>query len=236
MRIGFASDFHAGALTHPRLLEAATDLLARQSADLLLLGGDFVSGRSESIRTLAPLLAEIPAPLGKYAVLGNHDIFAGLEEASEALDRAGVRILTNRNVRLAEPFSNVWVCGLDDPELGNPDPARALAGADGYRILLFHSPETISLLRQERFDLAFCGHTHGGQIALPGGSPVMIPRGRYTRKYHYGVFKVPGRHGGGTLVVSRGVGCDMVPVRLFAHSEVIICSIEGAGDVWTKSE
>ena len=75
--VAFASDFHAGPCTHPRVLDSACRALAALEAPLLLLAGDFVCVSSRDIRELAPRLADIPAPLGKFAVLGNHDYWAG---------------------------------------------------------------------------------------------------------------------------------------------------------------
>src|SRR6202000_123314 len=94
-------------------------------ADVLLLGGDFVSSRAEDIDKLAPLIADIRAPHGKFAVLGNHDVRASAGRVISTLERAGVRMLTNAHATLGAPFSDVTICGLDDPTLRDPRAAFA---------------------------------------------------------------------------------------------------------------
>jgi predicted MPP superfamily phosphohydrolase len=224
LRIAFASDFHAGATTHHQLLGDACAALAGCQPAVLLLGGVFVSVRASYIDRLAPLLAGIEAPLGKYAVLGNHDLRADHRLLVSALERAGVRMITNEHVTLAPPFGDIAICGLDDPTRGTPRADRALDGVEGVRIVLMHSPEGLNAIGGRRFDLALAGHTHGGQIALPSGRPLLIPGGHLNRVYCRGCFQLAADRPR-TLLVSRGVGCSTIPVRLFAAPEVHLCLI-----------
>ena len=221
----FASDFHAGVTTDPDLLRRACDALEAAKPDLLLLGGDFVALDSAQIEWLAPLLGRIPAPLGRFAVLGNHDIWNGADHVSSALEAAGVEVLVNRNRRLQPPFDRLWICGLDDPLTGAPDGPATLAGAVGSRIVLMHSPAGLLSLGGERFDLALCGHTHGGQIAFPTGAPLLAAPGRLSRRYNRGRFRIDT---GGVLVVSVGLGCTTLPVRLNSDPEIILCRLSSS--------
>jgi predicted MPP superfamily phosphohydrolase len=225
LRIAYASDFHAGPATHPALLAAACAALRDAQPDLLLLGGDFVGIDAAAIDALAPLFSEIPAPLGRFAVLGNHDWWSSPEHILNALTAAGVSVLINRNVRLPPPFDRVWICGLDDCCGGTPDAEAALAGAAGKRVILMHSPSNLLDLGRRRFDLALCGHTHGGQIALPGGIPLVVPKGPLSRRYSRGRYDLDT---GGTLIVSVGLGCTLLPFRAFAHPEILVCDVTGA--------
>jgi len=227
LRIAFASDFHAGPTTDPRQLRAACEALTAFRADVLLLGGDFVSVRAGYIDLLAPLLAEIPAPLGKFAVLGNHDLRANHPVIVRWLEEAGVEMLTNRRTRLPAPFDDIAICGLDDVTLGNPNPSLSVDEPAGMRVVLMHSPEGLLALGDRDFDLALCGHTHGGQVAFPSGRPVLIPGGELNRRYPSGLFQLS-ENGGRTLLVSRGVGCSTLPVRLFAQAEVHLVVIIGS--------
>jgi len=227
LRIVFASDFHAGPVTHPELLNEASRAIAGGKPDLLLLGGDFISPHARYIDGLADRLRQIEAPLGRFAVLGNHDLYADDEYIVERLEAAGVRVLNNENVRLPPPFEAIHLCGLDDPTAGSPDAAAALRGADGVRIVLMHSPEGLLSLRGHRFELAFCGHTHGGQIALPGGYPLWVPGGPLNRLYAHGAHELRD-YDGATMIVSRGIGCSSVPVRMFARPEVHVCTVTPA--------
>jgi predicted MPP superfamily phosphohydrolase len=224
LRIAFGSDFHAGATTHPTLLADACDALAAFAPDVLLLGGDFVSVRASYIDRLAPHLARIPAPLGKFAVLGNHDLRANIERVESALEAAGVQMLTNRHVALPAPYADVSICGLDDPTRGEPRADQAMDDATGTRIVLMHSPEGLEAIGDREYALAVCGHTHGGQVALPWGTPVLVPGGALNRRYCRGEFHV-GDRARSTLLVSRGIGCSTIPVRLFAAPEVHLCLI-----------
>jgi len=222
LRVAYASDFHAGPTTDRTVLASACERLREASPDLLLLGGDFVTGRSEHIEWLAPEIGRIPARLGRFAVLGNHDRWSGAAPIVEALEGAGITVLLNANVRLPPPFDPVWVCGLDDHGTGWPDAAAAMRGADGTRIVLMHSPSGLLDLGGQRFEVAFCGHTHGGQLALPGGIAVMVPEGKLSRRYARGRFAVGESS---TLLVSVGLGCVVLPLRTFADPEVLLCTL-----------
>jgi predicted MPP superfamily phosphohydrolase len=222
LRIAYASDFHAGPTTDASVLRAACAQLRAAAADLLLLGGDFVTGRPREIDWLARELGDIPAPFGRFAVLGNHDHWSDAGYIVERLEAAGIRVLMNANARLAPPFERVWICGLDDHWSGRPDAASAVRGAEGIRLMLMHAPSGLLDLGEERFDLALCGHTHGGQLALPGGIPIVVPQGPLSRRYVRGRYSIGD---GRTLVVSVGLGCVVVPLRTFADPEIVICTL-----------
>jgi predicted MPP superfamily phosphohydrolase len=225
LKIGFASDFHAGPTTHPGLFDDLRLALAAERPDLLLLGGDYVSFDAAYIGALHAFLASARAPLGTYAVIGNHDIWNGRAPVEAALREAGIGVLVNQGARLPAPFDAVSICGIDDPWTGAPDVDAAFAGAGGgaaVRIFLTHSPDGVMLLGGQRFEAAFAGHTHGGQIAAPGGRPLFRPSGPASGKYNYGRYDIPGN---GALFVSCGVGCAGIPLRLNADPELLICTL-----------
>ena len=222
LRIGFASDFHAGPCTHPTHLELACRTLAESQPDVLLLGGDFVCLHAGAGAELAARLADVPAPLGRFAVLGNHDLWAGAAAVARALEAAGIHVLINENARLPRPFAEVSVCGLADPISGHPDPVPTLAGAEGHRIVLMHAPSGVGSLAGERWDVAFCGHTHGGQVALPGGRPLHIPEAPEYQGYYQGRYSTPG----GPLFVTRGVGYSTLPIRTFCPPEIVAAQLD----------
>jgi predicted MPP superfamily phosphohydrolase len=226
LRIGFAADFHAGPTTHADVLERACRALAAAAPDVLLLAGDFVELHARHVDRLVPLLASIPAPLGRFAVLGNHDLMGDDTYVAERLRAAGVELLTNRAARLPPPHDDVWLCGLDDPTRGVARADCALDGVPGTRLVLMHSPDGLLTIGARPFDLALCGHTHGGQVALPGGKPLVVPEGDLSRRFLQGLFCLDD-DGRRALLVSRGVGCSTVPVRLFARPEVHLCTLTG---------
>ncbi len=224
IRIAFASDLHAGPATYPGLIREACRALADAKPDLLLLGGDFVSFHARHVDRLVPLLATIDAPLGKFAVLGNHDLLADDAYIVRRLGDAGVRALVNENARLPAPHDDIWVCGLDNTEEGTPDAEAAFAGAKGVRVVLMHSPDGLRALGDRTFAAAFCGHTHGGQFWV-GERALVRFSGPLSQKYRRGgVFRL-GAEAGGVLLVSRGIGCGNLPMRKGADPEVHVCTL-----------
>ena len=224
LRAVFASDFHAGPTTDPRLLDDACHAIEALRPEIVLLGGDFVSYHGRHVEPLTRRFAQIEAPLGKFAVLGNHDLLADDAFLVEQLESAGVRVLVNESVRLAGEHSGLVLAGVDDPVEGAMDASRAFRDTtpDDGRLLLMHAPEGLLDMRDETFDLALCGHTHGGQVALPNGWPIRMPGPRINRKYSRGQFTL---RGGARLLVSRGVGCSQLPIRLFAAPEVHVLTL-----------
>jgi predicted MPP superfamily phosphohydrolase len=220
--IAFASDFHAGSTTHPEMFEELFSEVGRTHPDVLLLGGDFVSSTATDVDMLHKGLSKCSPPCGKFAVLGNHDLWSEAARVRSGLEAAGVAVLVNRNATLPAPFEGVSICGIDDPWTGEPDVALAFRGAGPVRIFLTHSPDALLLPGQERFDVAFAGHTHGGQVSLPDGSPIVGAGGPLSRTYSRGRFELPGQ---GPLIVSRGVGCSNLPIRINAHPELVICTL-----------
>lgn len=225
LRVAFASDFHAGVTTDTRILADACARLEALRPDVILLGGDFVSVRANDIHELAPMLATIHAPLGKFGVFGNHDLRANWHVIADALSAAGVRMLVNEVAHLAAPHDDVSIIGLDDPIIGEPDGAL-FDHARGVRIVLMHAPDGLLAAGDRPFDLALCGHTHGGQIVLPGGVMPYLPHGEFSREFPVGRFQLgPGKDR--TLVVSRGVGCSTLPVRIGCSAEVHLITLAG---------
>lgn len=224
IRVAFASDLHAGTATHPRMLAAACDALANARPDLVLLGGDFVSFHARYADALVPLLARVHAPLGKFAVLGNHDLIGDDAYIRARLADAGVRTLVNENAPLPAPYDGLWLCGLDDPEEGFPDANAAFANADGTRLVLMHSPRGLESLEGHPFAMAFCGHVHGGQCWIGDRSLIGVHGEHNTRCRRGGLFDLDG-DGRRMLLVSRGIGQGNLPLRRHADPEVHLCTL-----------
>ena len=222
LRVAFVSDLHAGPLTDPRLFDSAFRRITEKAPDILLLGGDYVSLDHGHVADLAARLAALTIPLGIYGVLGNHDLWQDDDALVSSLARANVRLLVNEEIRLPAPHSHVVLYGMDEPGTGDPrGPSASLRPGD-VRVVLMHSPHGLRFLETASFHLAFCGHTHGGQIALPSGSPIVLPPGSGDRRQAGGgLFSAKGGH----LLVSRGLGMSELPIRLFAPSEVHLCTV-----------
>jgi uncharacterized protein len=225
LTLAFASDFHAGPSTHPELFATVVDELIRRRPDVILLGGDFVSWKARDVDVLIEALSRCNPPLGKYAVLGNHDLWSDDGYITRQLASARVEVLINQGFPLLPPFDCVSICGIDDPWTGRADVARAFANANPVRIFLTHSPDGLLLIDKEQFDVGFAGHTHGGQIALRDGTPIISAGGPLSRTHARGRFEIPDN---GPLIVSRGVGCSSIPVRINADPELVICTLRPA--------
>ena len=183
-----------------------------------------MSFHARHVDRLVPMLRAIDAPLGKFAVLGNHDLLADDRYIVARLGDAGVRVLVNESVRLPAPHDDVWICGLDNTEEGIPDGAAAFTGANGIRLVLMHSPDGLRAVGDRSFAAAFCGHTHGGQFWL-GDRALVNFSGPLSRKYlRGGVFHL-GAGSGGVLLVSRGIGCGNLPMRKGADPEIHVCTL-----------
>jgi uncharacterized protein len=223
LRIAFVSDLHAGRTTEPELFSQVCEQLRKLAPDVLLLGGDYVGTRANRIHELLGSgLLSWRAPMGIYAVLGNHDHWTDAGYIRQQLEAAGIQVLVNRNARLPPPFSQISICGIDDPWSGERDVVSAFEDSGPVRIFLSHSPDGLLLLGGQTFDVCFAGHTHGGQVTFANEVPIISAGGPLVRLYSRGRFEIPGN---GTLLVSRGVGCSTVPIRINSDPELILCTL-----------
>lgn len=223
LTVAFASDLHLGPTTAQRTLDRAFEVLAEARPDVLSLGGDYVflEATREKARELRARVEAVPARV-KVAVLGNHDLWTHHRRLEDALREAGVTVLVNDAVRLPAPHGEVALLGLDDPWTGAPDAERAVeaAGRARVRLGLCHSPDGLPHFLGKGVSLLLAGHTHGGQIALPGPRPIVVP-GPMGKRYPFGEHRVGEIH----LVVSRGVGATELPIRAFAPPDVVVARL-----------
>lgn len=224
LRVAFASDLHLGPTTPSAVLDEAFAILRAAAPDLLVLGGDYVFLDATAARAgeLAARVAAVPART-KIAVMGNHDLWTHHERLEAALAGAGARVLVNDAVRLPPPHDEVAVLGLDDAWTGRPDGARAVraCGDAPVRIAVSHSPDGVPFLRGRGVSLVLAGHTHGGQIALPGPRPIFVP-GPLGKRWPFGLHRIDEEL---TLFVSRGVGTTEIPLRAFAPPDVAVLTL-----------
>jgi len=221
LRLAFISDLHIGPLTPPRLLDNAFQMLAALAPDVLVLGGDYVflEVNQAMARELEERVAAVPART-KLAVLGNHDLWTHHHLIERALERAGCRVLINDAQRLPPPHDRFAIVGIDEPWTGRADGGRAFAASDApIKIAVSHAPEGLPFVEGRGAKLLLCGHTHGGQIALPRG-PVVV-HGPLGRRWPSGLHHLAGMH----LFVSRGLGLVDVPLRAYAPSDVSLFTL-----------
>lgn len=243
--IGILSDLHFGfGRVNTELTEQAKRRLMATSPDILLFLGDISGGRTyaERVRNVAigaEALHGLSAPLGTYAILGNHDWHddwetqvsrKGPAAAASHLEAAGFHVLENAACRPGR--DDVWLVGLASQQafkgkrkharrIGAHKLDRAMAAAPGTDpvILLAHEPDIFPKLADDRIVLTLSGHMHGGQIR-PFGRAYYAPS-EYGTRYAYGYHQTGARH----LIVSGGIGCSTIPFRIGIVPEVTVVEI-----------
>jgi predicted MPP superfamily phosphohydrolase len=232
LRIVQLSDFHCSRQVTLAYLNEAVDLAQAQQGDVVVLTGDFVHKGFKYVDRIARVLARLSSPYGVFAVLGNHDFSVRnalgfrrhrhLHRAvAEALTGCGIRVLQNEAVRLTRGDAHVHLCGVDDLWSRVCDLDRAFAGLSPSvpRIVLAHNPRTVERLAGRRCDLMLSGHTHGGQINLPGLGRVTL--GRKARRFAAGMY----RYQDTSLYVNTGVGFGF-PLRYGVRPEVAVLTLQ----------
>lgn len=214
-RIALLTDLHFDAPGHRRLVSHAVELTLGLAPDLIVLTGDYVSHWS-AVPGLADHLRPLRSPDGVWATLGNHDHWSGPARIRQALSEAGISELQNASVPIRRNEQSIWLAGVDDVWVERHDLARALAGTpDGaVTILLAHEPDYADeVALTGRVALQLSGHSHGGQVQLPGITPYSLPH--LGQKYPAGLYRIHGMW----LYTSRGVGCGLLP-RIRSRPEV----------------
>lgn len=218
LRIGVASDMHLGLLVGRRQLDKLAALMAAEKVDLILLPGDLFDDDAEQYRkqNMRPHLAKLKAPLGVYAVLGNHDLFGHEAVIREEVEKAGIRVLVNETLEHA----NLLIVGRnDDMDQSRPSAAQLLQGKNTALpvILLDHRPSEINLHSKLPVDIQVSGHVHNGQVA-PANLIV-----KTLNRLAYGYEKI----GNGHYFVTSGYGFWGIPMRLGSQSEIWIIDVKG---------
>ena len=224
-RIAFLTDTHVASFMRRDFYREVVARAQGFAPDLVLFGGDFVTW-SRHIPLLPDRLIEGLTPRdGMFAILGNHDYWAGAKEIEETLGAAGVQFLTNRSTVLTRGGDRLPLVGIDEIYRGEPDPVAAFSGIDPESpcLAISHHPDIVDLLPGRRIDLLLCGHTHGGQIRFPFFGPVVVPsrhEGTYAAGFH--------RVGGLLMYVSRGIG-SVPPLRILCKPEVATFVLKRGG-------
>ncbi|MCP4418826.1 MAG: metallophosphoesterase [Chloroflexi bacterium] len=209
------SDFHLFPYTTLDLVEKAIEKTNELAPDLVVLTGDYVLETAASIFDLAPVLAKLNPRHGIFAILGNHDHWTNAKVVQQGLTEQGIELLHNKAVLLNE--SQLFLAGVDDLWSGEPDIEAALVGwrEDVPTLLLAHEPDFADeFLVNGRIQLQLSGHSHGGQVRVPGLGPIVLPR--YAKKYHNGLYQV----GQGQVYTNRGIGIVNPAVRFNCPPEI----------------
>ncbi|WP_322923851.1 metallophosphoesterase [Paenibacillus campi] len=225
MRLVQFSDMHLGMGKNANDLEQLVDAIISEQPDMICFTGDMVDEHPADLMPGVGALQRLQAPLGKYAILGNHDYLDDVVAVTNLLKQGGFDVLINEHRLLRRTDGVLALAGLDDQLLGNPDVQKAARGMpdDACRILLMHEPDYADRVPEElKFRLQLSGHSHGGQIRLPLLGAVITPKG--SRKYIMGGYRA-GKGGHLPLYVNRGIGMSQLPVRFMCRPELTIFTL-----------
>ena len=215
-RLLHLSDLHLDLV--PGFTDVVVDLIRRTPHDFAVITGDFADHPAGYFHNCLGDIRRIVAELepGALAVLGNHDII----EIVPHLEAAGLRVLLNENSALERHGARLWFAGIDDPHFYTTHDLEAAHRGippGACAILLSHSPQTYDDAQQHAFSFMLSGHTHGGQICLPGGFP-LIRNGRCPSRMISGAWKHEGLRG----YTSRGTGACGVAARFNCPAEMTV--------------
>lgn len=216
-QIAHLTDTHLGWMTSAAFLEEVVALVNDTGADLIAGTGDFVHHLRKEVLGVWPLLGRLRARDGVCCVLGNHDHWADERESLARLEASGFSV-RHRALPIERNGQRLLVFGAGDhleDTFGLNGLLQTARPAD-CRIVLAHNPDTADQPRQGRVDLMLSGHTHGGQIRIPGYGPPVLPLD--NKAYDQGLKTV----GEMSLFISRGIGCVAVPVRFACAPEVAV--------------
>ena len=228
-RIAQVSDLHNAEFGegNSKLLE----LLSQTEPDIILLTGDLIDSRQTNIKIALAFAQEAMKIAPVYFVSGNHEArVSEYEDLKMGLAEAGVIVLENQKVEITREGESITLMGIDDPSFqesylfGDAEGVTKQAieslqrESDGYTILLSHRPELFDLYVDTEMDLVFSGHAHGGQFRLPFIGGLVAPNQGFFPKYDAGLFSEENT----TMIVSRGVGNSIVPLRFNNRPEIIV--------------
>src|SRR5687768_15715625 len=214
-RIALLTDIHHSALVGPDDVQKAVQLALTQRPDLIVLGGDYVTfGDRAFVSPVAELLAPLHAPHGVFAILGNHD---DERDMPAALARKGFTVLKDQRTRLTLRGEALELAGIRFWTRRPADLARVLRKAHDTVLLLAHDPRRLNEAADLNVAAVLSGHTHGGQVVLPGIGAVA--------KARFPILEGLGQRDNTSIFVSRGIGTVYVPVRINCPPEVALVTL-----------
>jgi uncharacterized protein len=227
------TDFHFGMFFGESQLKRLVEELNAVEADALFITGDVFHTFMTPVEESIPILKGLkPRRLGNYAILGNHDFYAGEQRSVNALGQGGLTLLRNRWLSFREGGANIHVGGIDDPMVNwvwgakFPKFNEFMASAPkepGFRLLLSHRPNILPYASEAKIDLTLTGHIHGGQIILPEpGNARGLSLAAIVSKYTNGWYK---EHGS-SMYLNRGVGLTFIPWRINCPPEIALLRLK----------
>jgi predicted MPP superfamily phosphohydrolase len=219
VRIALMTDIHHSALVSADDVRAAVDLALSLKPDLIVLGGDYVTFQDRSyMGPVAELLAPLHAPQGVFAILGNHD---DDKYMPAELERRGFTVLKDRCARVELRGEALELAGIRFWTRRTSEVEQVLKHSRGTVLLLAHDPRRLTEAAELNVPAVLSGHTHGGQVVLPGVGALA--------KARFPILQGLGRQANTSIFVSRGIGTVYVPVRINCPPEVALVTLRSAG-------
>jgi hypothetical protein len=232
LKVAQLSDIHFNAFHTRNHLARVVELANGLKPDLVIVTGDFVSTsrpkdknhwKAQEAWPCGEMLKGIQAPLGCFAVLGNHDHQTNPEVVAQALNATGqIKVLQNRSTAIERDGARLWLAGIDDVTSGKADPDACLRRIprEECKIVAVHEPDFADQMRRHLVDFQISGHSHGGQIRMPVLGPMYLPP--MARKYPAGHYWF----GDFQLYTNRGIGMTGVPIRFLCPPEITLFTLK----------
>ena len=231
-RIAQVSDLHNAQFGEGNF--KLIELLSQTDPDIIVITGDLIDSRHTDIEVALEFARQISKKAPVYYVSGNHEARVHeYEDLKMGLVEAGVIVLENQKVKITREGESLTLMGIDDPSFQEDylfgDAASVTRAAlsdlqnesDGYKVLLAHRPELFNIYVESGVDLVFSGHAHGGQFRLPFIGGLVAPNQGFFPKYDAGLFSEDNT----TMIVSRGVGNSIIPLRFNNRPEIILVEL-----------
>jgi predicted MPP superfamily phosphohydrolase len=230
------SDFHYERTFSDAPIRKSIELVNSVRPDLVVLTGDFVTvGMFESrghasryawtaAAPCAEILSRLEARIGRFAILGNHDADSNPKMITDVIQSHGIPVLKNQSVAIERGAERIWLAGVDDALRGTPDLGAAIEKIPPNEVivLLAHEPDFADEASLNPVDLQLSGHSHGGQIWIPGIGAPWLPE--LARSYPRGLYRI----GNLTLYTNLGIGTIRVPIRINCVPEVTLFTLRTA--------
>lgn len=222
-KIAFVSDVHCGKLFSPDRVRSVVSLTNALEPDVIVLGGDYVFLAGEDIGECMSALGGLSAPLGVYAVFGNHDAWENIPFMRKTCEEYWIKFIDNKGVWVGSDGARIRLGGVGDlwTNTQNLSATTNPVAEEDFVVLLSHNPQYADELNTSLVDLLLSGHTHGGQI-LPLRLIAPYMSGRLKQTFISGVYETEKTK----IIVSNGVGTVFLPIRFMSRPEVVLVTLK----------
>lgn len=228
-RIVHFSDLHVGYHIDLEYCIQIAQLIQAQTPDLICFTGDLFDDEfsDSEANQIADVFSQLKAPLGKFSILGNHDYFYNPTRIEKCWEDSSFILLKNKTTQLQQNRDTIILSGLDDALNGNPDFSILKSDPRNqktpFHILLAHEPDLANTVAsQYQVHLQLSGHSHGGQIQIPGIGPIITPP--LSKQYPLGLYQSI-KNSKLHLYTNRGIGTTILPFRFFSRPEITVITL-----------